>query len=226
MEAMDRVHVVHESRKSTIDDATHPVASYSRAWVLDPVAFHEEFDELYGGIDTSEGLTRMRWLATQTWRSTDDTTHHYVDMLRTYSADDWEVAYEEAHLADWYRVLMASHLHELPAVSTPKALKDRLPLVGWTPTESRRFVYGRELQSLVETFGSVPVVAQIAPLLTTGSRGWLSQDDVAAALTRLRRLDPRVFRDVQELVPLVEELYALLDAAAGHPAHVVLLICD
>ena len=62
----------------------------------------------------------MRWLATQTWRSTDETTHHYVDMLRTYSADDWEVAYEEAHLVDWYRVLMASHLRALPAVSTPE----------------------------------------------------------------------------------------------------------
>jgi hypothetical protein len=226
MEAMDRVHVVHESRKAAGDEARHPAGSYSRAWVLDTVAFHDEFDELYGGIETAEGLTRMRWLATQTWRSTDDTTHHYIDLLRTNSADDWEVAYEEAHLADWYRVLMASHLRELPAVSTPKALKDRLPLVGWTPTEARRFVYGRELQSLVETFGSVPVIAQIAPLLTTGSRGWLSQDDVSAALTRLRSLDPRRFRDVQELVPMVEELYALLDAAAGHPDDVVLLIAD
>jgi len=226
MEAMDRVHVVHESRKTTTDEDRLPTATISRAWVLDTVAFHQEFDDLYDGIDTSEGLARMRWLATQTWRSTDETTHHYVDLLRTYSADDWEVAYDEVHLVDWYRVLMASHLRELPAVSTPKALKDRLPLVGWTPTEARRFVYGRELQSLVETFGSVPVIAQIAPLLTTGSRGWLSQDDVAAALARLRGLDPRRFRDVQELVPMVEELYGLLDAATAHPDDVVLLIAD
>ena len=226
MEAMDRVHVVHESRKTTTDEARLPTASYSRAWVLDAVAFHEEFDELYGGIDTSEGLTRLRWLATQTWRSTDETTHHYVDLLRTNSADDWEIAYDEAHLVDWYRVLMASHLHELPAVSTPKALKDRLPLVGWTPTEARRFVYGRELQSLVETFGSVPVIAQIAPLLTTGSRGWLSQDDVVGARDRLRSLDPRRFRDAQDLIPLVEDLYALLDTASGHPDQVVLLLSD
>jgi hypothetical protein len=226
MEAMDRVHVVPESHKVDAEDAAPATASASRAWVLDAAAFHHEFDELYGGIDTSEGLTRMRWLATQTWRSTDHVTHRYVDMLCTYSADDWEVAYDEAHLVDWYRVLMASHLRELPAVSSPKALRDRLPLVGWTPTEARRFVFGRELQSLVETFGSVPVVAQIAPLLTTGSRGWLSQDDVDAALARLRGLDPRRFRDVQELVPLVEELYALLDEARGHADDVVLLICD
>jgi len=226
MEAMDRVHVVHESRKSTPAEMREPQTSFSRAWVLDPVAFHAEFDELYSGIDTAEGLTRMRWLATQTWRSTDDDTHHYIDMLRTNSADDWEVAFEEAHLADWYRVLMASHLQPLPAVATPRALKDRLPLVGWTATEARRSCYGRELQSLVETFGSVPVIAQIAPLLTTGSRGWLSQDDVDVALTRLRNLDARLFRDVQELVPLVEELYAMLATATTHPDHVVLLICD
>ena len=165
--------------------------------MLDAVAFHDEFDELYGGIDTSEGLTRMRWLATQTWRSTDDTTHHYVDMLRTYSADDWEVAYDEAHLVDWYRVLMASHLRELPAVSSPKALKDRLPLVGLDAHRGPPVrAYGRELQSLVETFGSVPVIAQIAPLLTTGSRGWLSQDDVerrarTACAASIRRRVPR-----------------------------------
>ena len=226
MEAMDRVHVVHESRKSEPDGQRDPAASYSRAWVLDAVAFHAEFDELYRGIETSEGLTRMRWLATQTWRSTDDGTHHYIDMLRTDSADDWEVAFEEAHLADWYRVLMASHLEALPAVTTPRALKDRLPLVGWTATEARRSCYGRELQSLVEQYGSVPVIAQIAPLLTTGSRGWLSQDDVAAAVARLRSLDPGLFRDLQELVPLVEELFALLEAATAHPDRVVLLICD
>jgi len=70
------------------------------------------------------------------------------------------------------------------------------------------------------------VIAQIAPLLTTGSRGWLSQDDVDVALTRLRNLDARLFRDVQELVPLVEELYAMLATATTHPDHVVLLICD
>ena len=198
----------------------------SRAWVLDAAAFHDEFDELYSGIDTSEGLTRMRWLATQTWRSTDDITHHYVDMLRTYSADDWEVAYDEAHLVDWYRVLMASHLRELPAVSSPRALKDRLPLVGWTPTEARRFVFGRELQSLVETFGSVPGDRPDRAAAHHGQSGLAQPGRRGGALARLRGIDPRRFRDAQELVPLVEELYALLDAARGHADDVVLLICD
>lgn len=221
MEAMDRVHVLTEPTRTT-----RPTTSYSRAWVLDPEPFHHEFDGLYAAIDTAEGLTRMRWLATQTWRSTDEITHGYVDMLRTESADDWEDAYDEAHLADWYRVLMAGHVEPLPAVATPKALKERLPMVGFTASEARRLAYGRELQSLVETFGSVPVVAQIAPQLTIGSRGWLSQDDVEAGLNRLRRLDPRVFRDAQDLVPLVEELYTLLTAARARPDRVVLLLCD
>jgi hypothetical protein len=147
-------------------------------------------------------------------------------MLRTGSADDWEVAFDEAHLSDWYRVLMAEYLRPNQAVTTPKALKDRLPLVGFSPTEARRLAYGRELKSLVEEFGSVGVVAQIAPQLTIGSRGWLSQEDVELSLDRLRSLDPRAFRDAQDLVPLVEQLYAMLLGATQHPECVLLLLCD
>jgi hypothetical protein len=221
MQAMDRVHVVPEARKRT-----GAVTTYSRAWLLDPLSFHEDFDDLYAEIDTAEGLARMRWLATQTWRSQDDTAQRYVDMLRTASADDWEAAFDEVHLADWYRVLMAQHLIDSPAVSMPRALKERLPAVGFTPTEARRLAYGRELKSLVETFGSVGVVAQIAPLLTIGCRGWLSQDDIKLSLHHLHGLDPRRFRDAQDLVPLVEQVHAMLDGAAQHPDHVLLLLCD
>jgi hypothetical protein len=220
MEAMDRVHVVPDARPGTI-----PTTSYSRAWLLEPDAFHHEYDALYASIESAEGLTRMRWLATQTWRSADPVTHDYVDMLRTGSADDWEVAFDEVHLADWYRVLMAGHVEPVPAVASPKALKDCLPLLGFTPSEARRLAYGRELQSLVETFGSVPVVAQIAPQLTIGSRGWLSHDDVVATIERLRGLDPRCFRDAQEAIPLIEGLYGLLEAARAQPDRVLLLLC-
>ena len=220
MQAMDRVQVVAEARKQS-----RSVPRASRAWLLDPAEFHREFDALYEEIDTAEGLARMRWLATQTWRSTDDSVHDYVDMLHTDSADDWEVAFDEVHLADWYRVLMAAHVVAVPAVDAPRTLKDRLPQVGFTPTEARRLAYGRELKSMVEAFGSVGVVAQIAPLLTIGSRGWLSQDDIKLSLHRLRGLDPRVFRDAQDLVPEVEALYAMLSAAAEHPDHVLLMLC-
>lgn len=224
MEAMDRIHVVTDTHQPT--RPARSAMSYSRAWVLQPEPFHHEFDTLYSSIDTAEGLTRMRWLATQTWRSTDDLTHDYVDMLRTGSADDWEIAYDESHLADWYRVLMAAHVDSLPAVSTPKALKERLPQLGFTPSEARRLAYGRELKSLVETFGSVPVVAQIAPQLTIGSRGWLSQDDVEGGLTRLRQIDRRCFREAQDLIPMIEQLYALLSTAQADPDQVVLLLSD
>src|SRR3954447_16039785 len=132
MEAMDRVHVVPDARPGTI-----PTTSYSRAWLLEPDAFHHEYDALYASIESAEGLTRMRWLATQTWRSTDPVTHDYVDMLRTGSADDWEVAFDEVHLADWYRVLMAGHVEPVPAVASPKALKERLPQLGFTASEAR-----------------------------------------------------------------------------------------
>jgi len=221
MQAMDRVHVVPEARKRA-----RVATTYSRAWLLDPVAFHDQFDELYQDIETAEGLARMRWLATQTWRSAEETPQHYVDMLRTGSADDWEVAYDEVHLADWYRVLMAAHLRDCDAVSMPRALKERLPVVGFTPTEARRLAYGRELKSLVEGYGSMGVVAQIAPLLTIGCRGWLSQDDIKLSLHHLRGLDARRFRDAQDLVALVEQLYAMLAGAAEHPDHVLLLACD
>ncbi|MEI7591595.1 MAG: hypothetical protein WCK41_00070 [Actinomycetes bacterium] len=221
MEAMDRVHVLTEPNRTF-----RPTSSYSGAWLLDPEPFHTEFDQLYAGIESSEGLTRLRWAATQTWRSTDVVTHDYVDMLRTESADDWEDAYDEKHLADWYRVLMASYVEPITAIKTPKALKERLPLLGFSASESRRLAYGRELQGLVEAFGSLPVVAQIAPFLSIGSRGWLSQDDVESALNRLHGLDRTIFRDAQELVPMVEDLHAMLSAARNQPNSVVLLLCD
>ena len=105
-------------------------------------------------------------------------------------------------------------------------MKERLPLLGFSASESRRLAYGRELQGLVEAFGSLPVVAQIAPFLSIGSRGWLSQDDVESALNRLHGLDRTIFRDAQELVPMVEDLHAMLSAARNQPNSVVLLLCD
>ena len=86
MEAMDRVHVVRDASRSGADGRGAVAIGTSRAWTLDTVAFHAEFDELYGEIDTAEGFTRMRWLATQTWRSTDEPTHPYIALLRTSSA--------------------------------------------------------------------------------------------------------------------------------------------
>jgi hypothetical protein len=221
MQAMERVHVIPD-----VGTTARPRSSSSRAWLLDPVAFHAVFDELYAGVDRAEGLVRMRWLATQVWRSTDPATHRYVDRLRTGSADDWEAAYHESHLVDWYRVLMADHLTPAPSVSDPRSLRRGLPELGWTPAEGRRVTYGRELKGLVEAYGSGPVADDIGPQLSLDSRGWLGPEDVAKALDRLRGIDPARFRDAQPLVPLVEELYATLAAAEARPDCVLLLLAD
>ena len=221
MQAMERVHVIPD-----VGTTARPRPSSSRAWLLDPVAFHASFDELYARVDRAEGLARMRWLATQVWRSVDPVTHGYVDRLRTGSADDWEAAYHDSHLVDWYRVLMADHLCPAPGVSDPRALRLGLPGLGWTPAEARRAVYGRELMGLVEAYADPVVAGDIGPQLLVDSRGWLGPDDAEHALARLRGIDPAAFRDAQPLVPLVEELYATLAVAAQHPDRVLLVLAD
>jgi hypothetical protein len=221
MHAMERVHLIRESSR-----AGRARDSQNRAWLLEPETFHREFDDLYAETSTSEGLVRMRWLATQIWRSTDLSIHRYVDLLHTSSPDDWEGDFNDAQLADWYRVLMAEHLVSVPAVSDPRTLREGLPNLGFTPAEARRLAYGHALKSLVEAYGSEPAATEIAPQLLLDSRGWLGIDDVEMGLERLRALDPHLFRDAQPMVPLVEELYALLAAARDHPDRVLLLLAD
>jgi hypothetical protein len=221
MQAMERVHVIPD-----VGAATRPRASSSKAWLLDPVAFHASFDELYAGVDRSEGVARMRWLATQIWRSTDPGTHEYVDRLHTGSADEWEAAYHDTHVVDWYRVLMADHLVPAPGVSDPRALRRGLPELGWTPAEARRAVYGRELIGLAETYAAPGVAGDLGPQLMVDSRGWLAADDVEHAIARLQGIDPARFRHAQPLVPLVEELYATLAVARQRPDRVLLVLAD
>jgi len=219
MQATERVRL--------IPDPAHPARPQtheSRAWLLDADSFHDEFEVLYRETDTAEGLARMRWMATQIWRSADEDTHRYVDLLPTSSADDWEADFDPSHLCEWYRVLMAVHLEPAPTLSDPKALRDGLTALGWTPTEARRLSYGRELTSLVASYASDEVVSDIAPQLMLGCRGWLDDEDVELGLARLQALDPRVFHRHQALVPLVEELHAMLCASRAAPDHVLLLL--
>jgi hypothetical protein len=221
MQAMERVRVIGDH-----DHPARAAIALSQAWLLDADAFHDEFEVLYRETDSAEGLARMRWMATQLWRSNDEATHRYVDLLRTSSADEWEAEYDSSHLGEWYRVLMASHLEAAPSLSNPRALRDGLTVLGWTPTESRRLSYGRELTSLVAGYGSDAVVADIAPQLMLGSRGWLDEEDVELGLSRLHALDREAFRGAQAVVPLVEELHAMLMAAHGAPDRVLLLLGD
>jgi hypothetical protein len=219
MEAMERVRVIgdhdHPSRMSI---------TLSQAWLLDADSFHDEFEVLYREADTSEGIARLRWMATQLWRSNNEATHRYVDLLHTGTADEWEAEYDPSHLGQWYRILMAGHIERAPSLSNPRALRDGLTELGWTPTEARRLSYGRELTSLVAGYGSDAVVADIAPQLMLGSRGWLDEEDVELGISRLHSLDREVFRHAQPVVPLVEELHATLMAARAAPDRVLLLL--
>ena len=68
------------------------------------------------------------------------------------------------------------------------------------------------------------MVADIAPQLMLGSRGWLDEEDVELGLSRLHALDREAFRHAQSVVPLVEELHAMLMAARAAPDRVLLLL--
>jgi hypothetical protein len=219
MQAMGRVRVIADPPPTSPSRS-----STGRAWLLDADAFHDEFEILFRDAETSEGLARMRWMATQQWRSSDDEVQAYIDFLRTSSADDWEAAYDPAQQGEWYRVLMAGHLEVVPSSSNPRALRDGLIRLGVGPTEARRFAFGRELTSLVAAYASDAVVTEIAPLLMLGSRGWLDADDVELGIGRLHALDRTVFRDNQALVPLVEELHTMLVTARECPDQVLLLL--
>jgi len=60
-------------------------------------------------------------------------------------------------------------------------------------------------------------------VLPVGVKGWLSQDDITAFLDALQALDRDYFRDRQNLVPLVEDVYQVLGAAAAVSGRVLLL---
>jgi len=219
MQASERVRLITET-----DHPARPRVHESRAWLLDADTFHDDFELLYREADSAEGIARMRWMATQLWRSADEDTHRYVDLLPTSSADEWEAEYDPSHLGEWYRVLMAAHLEPAPSLSDPKSLRDGLSALGFTPTEARRLSYGRELTTLVAAFASDAVVADIAPQLMLDSRGWLDDEDVELGLDRLHSIDRSAFRHRQPLVPLVEELHAMLLAAHSSPDRVLLIL--
>jgi hypothetical protein len=219
MQAMGRVRLIADPGPSA---ARTP--RVSRAWLLDADAFHDQIEPLYADLDTAEGLARLRWLATQVWRAPDEAAHGYLDLLEVGTADEWEAGHDRSRLGQWYRVLMAPHLRPLPSVTDPRALRDGLVHLGWTPAEARRLAFGRELTSLVEAFGSDWLAEELGPMLTLGSRGWLDDDDVASAIARLHGLDPAAFRGAPHLVPLVEQLHDELLAAAEGTDGVLLLV--
>jgi hypothetical protein len=204
----------------------HDRVILSRAWMLDAVEFHRELDQLLDASPGPDGLLRLRHRAVEIWHSKDPIVHAYVDSLPTAGADDWESSFEEAHLVEWYRVVMAPYLIPTRAYRAPHVLKRRLPDLGWTPADARRLALGRELQLLVEAYGSPALLDAVRPHLTLGNKGWLAQEDVELALRRLRALDRELFRGRSELVPLVENAYEVLEAAATKPDHVLVMVSN
>jgi hypothetical protein len=198
----------------------------SRAWMLDPIEFHHGLAAIAGPLGDPDGYATLRAAASDAWASKDPTVQAYVGVLAQSGPEEWYATYEPSHVVEWYRALMGPYLTPTRAFRSPDLLRRRLPDLGLAPTEARRLANGRELQRLVECYAQPDQVDALVPHMSLGAKGWLDQDDVDAALTRLRALDREVFRDKQELVPLVENAYEVLEAAATKPDHVLLLVTD
>lgn len=185
------------------------------AWLLDAKSFHDEFDELFAGLGELDGLERIWGRALRVCADPDPEVRRYLATVEACPPEQWAARFEDSHLAEWYRILMAPHLRPTAGLQSPRAVKDRLPDLGFDRADARRLAFGRELCTLAETYADPDCAAALAPVLPLGNKGWLSQTDVAGYLEQLRGLDRDVFRRHQNLVPLVEEIYGMLGAAVS-----------
>jgi hypothetical protein len=209
-----------------------PVTLICRAWMLDTDAVHSELADLLDAPPSSEGLGRLAERAAEIWASRDPIVLSYLELLPADPAVERGALWsenppppdDEHRLVEWYRVLMAPYLIPSRAFHAPELLRRRLPDLGWTPSEARRLAFGRELHLLAENHAPDAVGARLRPHFSLGTKGWLGHDDVESALVRFRGLDRHAFRGRPDLVPLVENAYEVLEAAATKPDHVLLLL--
>lgn len=194
----------------------------SRAWMLDPIEFHHDFEAL---LTAPDGLVDVRDKATEIWHSTDPALQAYVELL-SVDPDGWRFECEDTHLVEWYRVLMAPYLIPTPGLLWPDRVRRGLPELGWHATEARRLAKGRELVCLAERHLDTDVAERLRLRFGWSTRGWLDHDDITSSLERMRRLERGVFRDHQDLVPVVENAFHVLEAAAAKPDHVFLTVVD
>jgi len=193
------------------------------AWLLDPVSFHAEFDHLFGGLIDDDGLARFRDRVIDLWNSPDPRKTNYIGTLRTHTPEEWEAGFEERHLAEWYRIVMADHLLEARGWHDPTALKDDLPDLGWSPSDARRLTWGRELSELSQRYAIEDTAMALTIVMRVGNKGWLSQEDIAGWIEAFRSMDREWFRGRTHLVPMVEDTFAVLAEASRHPDRVLLL---
>src|SRR4051812_6402595 len=106
-------------------------ADMGAAWLLDPKSFHDEFDELFAGLDRPEGLERFWGRALAVSEDPHPDVRRYLATVEVLPSEQWPSRFSEGHLAEWYRILMAPHLRGTPGLQSPGAVKDRLPDVGW-----------------------------------------------------------------------------------------------
>ncbi|MCU0310477.1 MAG: hypothetical protein MUE36_06005 [Acidimicrobiales bacterium] len=195
----------------------------SRAWMLDPVEFHLDLE---ARRRRGDGTLAWRDEAVLVWEQPDPVVRSYLELLPLSDPEDWLLAPEPGHLVEWYRVLMAPYLIPTRAFRSPDLMRRRFPDLGWPPSEARRLARGRELLDLAASFAPDAVVAELSPLMRLGNKGWLHDDDIAAGLERMRRLERGAFRHHQDLVPVVENAFEVLEAAATKPDHIFLSITD
>lgn len=190
-----------------------------RAWMLDTIEFHHEFESL---LRSPQGLIGLRDRAIRIWDSQAGDIAEYLALLTVTGPEQWAISCDDDNLVDWYRVLMATHLTPTRALRAPATLRRGLPALGWHATEARRLARGRELLTLAERHLSPEAIDRLLPRFGWGHKGWLDQEDLERTLTKMRSLDRRSFRDCQDLVPIVEDAFEVFEAATRKPDHVLL----
>jgi hypothetical protein len=193
------------------------------AWLLDARRFHDEFAELFDGTGQHRGLERVRGRAVAIWADPDPAVRHYLATIQVPPPQEWIDHLDASHLGEWYRILMAPHLHPTKGLQSPGAVKDRLPDLGWGRSDARRVAFGRELCTLAQRYGDPAGAAALGSALPMGNKGWLSQQDLAGYRDDLAAIDEDRFHQHQNLVPLVQEIHQVLDAASAARDRVLLL---
>jgi len=212
-----RVRPIHRPNLRAVPDAD------GRAWLLDAVALHEEWEDLFYGLVDDNGLVPFRARVAELWECGDPVAQDYLGGLRVHTPDEWNDGFEERHLAEWYRVLISAYISPIRGFASPAALKDDLPDLGWVPADARRLTWGRELSELAAEYTSEEAAAALELVMRVGNKGWLSQDDISDYLYRFQMMDRELFREAQDLIPLVEDAFGVLNIASSAPERVLLL---
>lgn len=192
----------------------------TRTWLLEPIAFHRDFETRL----SREGLSGLRDRALYIWDSPIDDYRRYAQSLPVAGPDDWFVKLDDTYLVDWYRLLMAPFLTSENSLEYPDELRRGLPQLGWHATAARRLARGRELLTLAERHLSDAAMKTMVTRFGWGHKGWLDHEDAVRAVEEMRSLNPAVFRQHRELVPVIENAFQLFESSALKPDHLTIYV--